>query len=230
MKYFIDTEFHSYFHKPLLSRKTHHRLELISIAMCCEDGRELYLFSKEFDLKKAWKNHWLRENVLKQVYQDLLSKEGTYSKTYHPNLMDWSYKGLKNLIRWHGSTNKEIADAIFYFTRPDIQTKGGTYSNSCNEYNQHWDTPVFYGDHCSFDYVILSSLFGTFEEWPVKFPKLIYDVQQMLDERALISATYDLNLDIKNMMGYPKNACEHSAICDARQTKALYHFATEELK
>ena len=37
-------------------------IELVSIGMVAEDGRELYLQSVEFDPKQA--NEWVKENVL----------------------------------------------------------------------------------------------------------------------------------------------------------------------
>lgn len=57
MKYFIDTEFHE---DGLV-------IDLISIAIVCEDGRELYMVSSEFNEDYAWKNPWLAENVLPQL-------------------------------------------------------------------------------------------------------------------------------------------------------------------
>lgn len=52
MRYFFDTEF-------IDDGKT---IDLISIGIVCEDGRELYLESANFDKGKA--NQWVRENVL----------------------------------------------------------------------------------------------------------------------------------------------------------------------
>src|SRR4051795_10925849 len=55
MRYFMDTEFAE-------DGKT---IELISIGIVAEDGRELYLESDDFDKGKA--NQWVRENVLPQL-------------------------------------------------------------------------------------------------------------------------------------------------------------------
>lgn len=52
MKYWLDTEF-------MDDGKT---IDLISIGIVAEDGRELYLESSDFDKSRA--NHWLRGNVL----------------------------------------------------------------------------------------------------------------------------------------------------------------------
>lgn len=90
-RYFIDTEFHEGFHKPLFGRKRHF-IDLISIALVSQDGREYYAISKDFDIDVAWnsyqwkstgkldlpgidrsreKEYWLRENVLMPVFFEL---------------------------------------------------------------------------------------------------------------------------------------------------------------
>ena len=48
MKYFLDTEFIEGFHKPLFGKKRHF-IDLISIGIVCEDGREYYAVSNEFN-------------------------------------------------------------------------------------------------------------------------------------------------------------------------------------
>ena len=55
MKYFYDTEF-------IEDGKT---IDLISIAIVCEDGREYYAISNEFNLKKA--SQWVKDNVIKYL-------------------------------------------------------------------------------------------------------------------------------------------------------------------
>lgn len=55
MKYFLDTEF-------IEDGKT---IDLISIALVAEDGRELYLCNQECDFSKACV--WVRNNVLTKL-------------------------------------------------------------------------------------------------------------------------------------------------------------------
>ncbi len=54
MRYFIDTEFSE--------RGPHQAIDLISIGIVAEDGREFYAVSTEFREKDC--NPWVRENVL----------------------------------------------------------------------------------------------------------------------------------------------------------------------
>ena len=55
MKYFIDTEFIEY---PCT-------IDLISIGIKCEDGREFYAINKEFDPFMA--SDWVKENVIAKL-------------------------------------------------------------------------------------------------------------------------------------------------------------------
>lgn len=105
MKYFIDTEFvegkatqsTSWL---MLKRRggglmfglPKPTIDLISIGIVCEDGREYYAISKDFDLKEAWnrwqpkehnlpmgitKDYWIRDNVLKHIFVELSAKRLT---------------------------------------------------------------------------------------------------------------------------------------------------------
>lgn len=71
MKYFLDTEFLEGFHKPLFG-KNRHFIDLISIGIISEDGRDYYAVSKEFDLHTVWyqKDKWVKENVLKSIWDE----------------------------------------------------------------------------------------------------------------------------------------------------------------
>jgi hypothetical protein len=85
MKYYLDQEFIEGFHKPLLGKRRHF-IDLISIGIVCEDGREYYAISNEFDPKDA--DEWVMGNVIAK----LPSKEN----------YDWK-------------SNKQIADEIIEF-------------------------------------------------------------------------------------------------------------------
>lgn len=57
MKYFLDTEF--------IERGAGLPIELISLAIVSEDGRELYSISEQFDYGHA--NQWVKDNVLPHI-------------------------------------------------------------------------------------------------------------------------------------------------------------------
>lgn len=64
MKYFLDTEFIEGFHKH--KGRFRHHVDLISIGICCEDGRELHLISNEYDFAEA--SEWVVKNVIEPLY------------------------------------------------------------------------------------------------------------------------------------------------------------------
>lgn len=94
MKYFYDTEFLEGTQKRRIGNialpkifDLNPTIDLISIGIVCQDGREYYAVSKDFNLKEAWnrfdlkkfedtkhntKVYWIRENVLKPIFQELL--------------------------------------------------------------------------------------------------------------------------------------------------------------
>lgn len=55
MKYYLDTEFIEY----------PNTIDLISIGIKCEDGREFYAISTDFDSSKA--SEWVKENVITKL-------------------------------------------------------------------------------------------------------------------------------------------------------------------
>lgn len=92
MKIFFDTEFHEY------KKKGIDTIELISIGMVDENGNQLYLISNEFDIKAAWNNPWLRDNVC---------------KTLHSSIVD--LKTFKAYIAKEGINRKEMQKLILDF-------------------------------------------------------------------------------------------------------------------
>lgn len=98
MKIFYDCEFLEGAQKKLF-KKTVPTIDLISIGLVDEEDREMYLISKEFNLKEAWnrydlkveptygdlrnkypngrkfKCYWIRENVLKPIFDYFIKCE-----------------------------------------------------------------------------------------------------------------------------------------------------------
>lgn len=237
MKYFIDTEFNEDFHAPFFGRRRHF-IDLISIALVAEDGREYYAISKDFDLKAAWNKmdrdgkYWLRDNVLAPIHKDLYAMETRITKEHFPNLIDFSYEGLRNLIKWHGKTNEDIKEDILDFTGT-LQDIGGRTDRN----------PEFYGYYCDYDWVVFCTLFGKMIDLPPTYPKYCRDIKQMLDEVAertldtikfkLWTHIHDCSTDssmqnalkyLKSLAGYPRTIEHHNALGDARWTKNLYDF------
>ena len=106
MKYFIDTEFIEGFHKPLFGKKRHY-IDLISIGIVCEDGREFYAISNEYNYNKA--SEWVKENVIIPLYRQKVF--GDQRKVLNE----------RNFHKSYGLSNRQIADAIMKFVNPLIE-------------------------------------------------------------------------------------------------------------
>lgn len=64
MKFFLDTEF--------IERGRDHPIQLISIGIVAEDGREFYAISSDFDPGSA--SPWVQENVIMQLEESVRRK------------------------------------------------------------------------------------------------------------------------------------------------------------
>lgn len=239
-------------------RETKPTIDLISIGIVAEDGREYYSISKDFNLDEAWnrwqlkkghyilpkyvkeidKEYWIRDNVLKPIYEELLVKElKEYSSAYIKVSVDAysfsnNYNELKRLINKYGKTNKQIAEEVKNFVNgvgEDISVGHGD--------------KVLYGYYSAYDHVVLCQLFGKMINLPKGFPMYTKDLKQELDRLVNNVNVLQLNSkgigvkgDIKDLSfesklravkafgDYPKQIGEHNALEDALWNRELHRF------
>lgn len=121
MKYYYDTEFIEGTQKRRIGKielpkcfNTKNTIDLISIGIVAEDGREYYAVSKDFNLKEAWyrydeeinrhfplgseynKIYWIRENVLQPIYKEFLLMKKAESLYIHIGSSE--YQQLKEMV------------------------------------------------------------------------------------------------------------------------------------
>jgi hypothetical protein len=222
MKYFIDTEFHEYKRSKPYWSKPVDTIELISIGIVSEDGREYYAVSKDFDIKAAWENEWLRKNVLKSIYYQLLGKDINFHELNH-----FTFGNFQKLIEKNSKSNKQIAEEIKDFTsyrRVESLTVNKT-SGEIVETNL--STLSFYGYYSDYDWVVFCWLFGRMIDLPEGFPMYCIDLKQELD-RLNTTLGYVVkeghSYPIQDHPNYPKQTNEHNALADAKWNKELYRF------
>jgi hypothetical protein len=211
MKYFIDTEFIECFHKHFLGKKRHF-IDLISIGIVAEDGREYYAVSNEYRYKDA--DEWVRKNVISPLYIDTVHGD-------HRNRCD-----VTNFQNLFGKSNKQIAKEITEFVYADIfkNFKGAEkeFHLRTKEYGWETDKPIeFYGYYADYDWVLFCSLFGRMIDLPRGFPMYCRDLKQELDK---ISDIHFVAGRIQNHAKYPKQENEHNALADAKWNLELYNF------
>ena len=257
MKYFIDTEFlegkqKESFPISLFRKETPNTIDLISIGIVAEDGREYYAISKDFNLKEAWnrydlvqesgdmrnmfpngrKLYWLRENVLKPIYYQFIDKD----IDFHDYDRFFTYDTLKNLIDKKGKTNKEIAKEIKLFC---LQESIFVEKHICAplfKTTYETGTPEFYAYYADYDWVVFCWLFGKMIDLPKGFPMYCRDLKQMLDDKAdklLPETVWQTKRQVlehfKIMTHFPKQdpSKSHNAIDDARWNKQLFEFLNQ---
>jgi hypothetical protein len=211
MNYYIDTEFLEGTQDikipftNVVIGKTKPTIDLISIGIVAEDGREYYAISKEFNLKEAWnrfqikeassskkymgfdieKVYWIRENVLKPIWKELMIKDKQFLVDTLDSNTDWlgnkkmSYKSFKTLINKYGKNNKQIAEEI-----KDFVTGDSLSIEKTKHYNVQYDNIQFYGYYCDYDWVAFCWLFGKMMDLPKGFPMYCKDLKQTLDEKV----------------------------------------------
>lgn len=239
MKYFFDTEFiEGPQDKTLFGFKygeTKPTIDLISIGMVSESGREYYAISKDFNLKQAWNNEWIRNNVLLPIYKENISGDWR-------NRVDFSLKGMNHVIEMVGKTNEEIAREIMQFVldpgKDILQEWIGSLGGYVDALRKMTciQKPEFYAYYADYDWVVFCQLFGTMMDLPKSFPMYCKDLKQLMDDKVQEKYinnplkpvhTFDYGIEwLKGNSNYPKQENEHNALDDARWNKKLYNFLT----
>jgi hypothetical protein len=150
MKYFFDCEF-------LEDGRT---IDLISIGVVCEDGREYLAINKFADFNRILDESWLVENVLPHL---------GFNKPADESWVDFYYPG-----RMYPEMNERSE----LFKNPD-QIKNDLIEFITGDNIEFW---AYYGDY---DWVCLCRLFGQMIDLPEGWPKLCYDLRQWLNHKGL---------------------------------------------
>ncbi len=210
MKYFLDTEFIEGFHKPLFGKRRHF-IDLISIGIVCEDGRELHLTSREYNYHDA--DDWVKTNVIiphyiHTVHGDARNHIDADNFQYHFGL---SNKRIAEKVRDFVYEPFELANA---FIGGDLELKSGDIE--------------FYAYYADYDWVVFCSLFGRMIDLPKGFPMYCRDLKQIMDDKIKnmpVSGDFEKDLQMaKDSKRYPKQKDEHSALDDARWNFELYKY------
>ena len=168
MDVYFDTEFNERQVKAYGLIYTFHKvIDLISIGLTDDNNRSLYMVSKEFDVRKAFRNDWIRENVLLPIYWEF--KEGTRINSSNVQYYNHWLQSNRTLpehfitgtINNYGYTNLRIRDKITEFTAD-------------------YDYAQFIGYYCSYDWVILSQLYNSMLEMPKNFNLYPLDLRLLL--------------------------------------------------
>ena len=243
MNYFLDTEFLEGSQKTFFG-KTKPTIDLISIGIVSEDGREYYAISKDFNLKEAWNRwqqrtgegdrntieprlYWIRENVLKPIYKELLKREnnsnvkGNYMFGFNLPVIkyNFTYKNFKRLVNKYGKTNKQIAEEVKVFCTGDVLS-----IEKARYYEVQHKPCKFYAYYADYDWVAFCWLFGKMIDLPNGFSRYCRDLKQILDEKEMARQDGTDMTELRNLPTYPKQENEHNALDDAQWNFKLFQF------
>jgi 3'-5' exoribonuclease-like protein len=140
VKIFYDTEF-------IEDGRT---IDLISIGMVSEDGRELYAVNREMPAKRIAKHDWLVANVVPSLPR-LYGDARMHASRHNRLALDWEHPDMLPLRR--------IADKVRRFIQatPDVE---------------------LWASYGAYDHVALAQLFGPMVDLPESVPMWTNDVQQ----------------------------------------------------
>lgn len=216
MKYFFDTEF-------IEDGKT---IDLISIGIVAEDGREYYAINEDCDFSKA--SDWVKENVIAQLPERFVNPCYASGREIE-GMHQWKNKNLvaqevadflgcagevssvepsgwnKFMLRIHGNSPTWLS-RLLQFTKIFAY-----YSKTKTTYKVYGEKPEFWAYYADYDWVVFCQLFGTMMDLPEGFPMYCRDIKQECDR-----------------LGNPKLPAqgkgEHNALADARWNKQAYEF------
>ncbi|MFN6460834.1 MAG: 3'-5' exoribonuclease domain-containing protein [Nostoc sp. DedVER02] len=151
MKYFLDTEF-------IEDGKT---IDLISIGIICEDGREFYGINWNCNFELA--NNWVKKNVLAQL-------------PFRPCDLPSLTHG-EPINNWYNRT--DLAKEVAIFLGCDYLGLG---KKPAFALRNDAPKPEFWGYYADYDWVVFCQMFGTMMELPKGFPMYCRDIKQWCDQ------------------------------------------------
>lgn len=188
MRVFYDTEF-------IENGRT---IDLISIAMVAEDGRELYLVDESIEEEELYKritsHNWLMENVIPHL--PLATKYDGMPHLYqpgHPNVSPrktgtFSLDAKDNRVVSRRFIRNAVRD--FLAATPDVE---------------------LWAWFAAYDHVVLAQLFGPMIDLPANVPMWTNDLQQEIER---------LQPDLAELPTEHGNV--HDALADAEHARAVY--------
>lgn len=177
-----------------------HTIELISIGMVCDDGREYYAVNSDAPWERIRENDWLVRNVLPSLPITGRSSLDSYLKVpangYPKPTLSMVVADTKDTrVKPHWVIANEVRDFILD-ARPDVE---------------------LWADYGAYDHVALAQLWGPMVKLPDGVPMFTNDIQQ---ERSRLGIGWD---------ELPKQESgEHNALADARHNQTVRRWLAEQ--
>jgi hypothetical protein len=205
MRYWFDTEF-------IEDGKT---IDLTSIGVVAEDGREYYAINQDCDFSKA--SDWVKDNVLTQLPprdSTLWKAKSLIRAEVAAFLGADSFMFPLNPVGWNGFLYDFYAKCPSWIEKalkwiPGLKPR--TKFTTSYKLNPDKMKPEIWAYYADYDWVAFCQLFGTMMDLPKGFPMYCRDIKQWAD-----------------MLGNPKlpeqDKGEHSALEDARWNRKAWRY------
>lgn len=174
-----------------------HTIDLISIGIVAEDGREYYAVNSEADWDRIRKDDWLMDNVVRHLPTH---STGQVEKRSGFDNRGWSWGG----INLHDSRVKPkwvITNEVRDFIVGELANRDDAVPE--DELPELW---AYYG---AYDHIALMQLWGKMINQPRFMPMYTHDLKQEMDRLGVES----------DAVPPPRN--EHDALADARWNMSL---------
>lgn len=135
-------------------RDTGKEIDPLSLGVVRDDGQELYLINAEADLFAAWRDDFLRDHVLTSLP---VRYDGPYG------FPEWDY---------------EHPDSVYLASRQNFAV---WTRNFITEGLEEGGTARLWAWYASYDFVILSQLYGSLVMRPKGFPMRTGDIRELQD-------------------------------------------------
>lgn len=251
---YLDTEFSEGFFKPIWwlpkwfpGNKPRWSIELISIGLVDNEGKEYYAINKDFDRSRC--NDWVKQNVLTKLPSRVIEDHESWwyrnygydcAEVLEPNPVYKSIAEIKDDIIRFCIGACEISEAFGITTFEHEKKK--FFANNELQFK------AYYADY---DWVLFCTIFGTMMDLPDGFPMYCFDLKQEFDrkmdnlwwvisfkngDKRLCYGIGDNHIDqvviskevmvglLKNNSDYPKQNAEHNALSDAAWNRDLDNY------
>ncbi len=190
-------------------------IDLISLGLVADDGREFYALNRECELAYAWADEWVRKHVLLPLYNDHIGAKPQYKQVYagigQKFMPAFTLSTMRSLFALQGKTRSEIAFDLLRFVYP------GTFEAFFDGVDRYMKGPFpgpevrFFTHYGAHDWVVMTQLFGRLVDLPEGFPMFNYDLKAL---EELMKFPHELRP--------PEPAQAHNALADARWNRDLH--------
>lgn len=161
-------------------------LSLVSIGLVNDKGDEFYGINVDAPIGRMAVNHWFRDNV----WPSLPLPPAEEVRTTGVATWDAEHPDIQHVYK-----PESLREEVYNFIVADGPVE-------------------LWGSYSGFDYVVLSQLFGTFDDHPTGVPMFIHDIQQ----------TFGAWIDELRPNRPRQTEGLHHALAEARHVKALYEW------